>query len=358
MMAGRSDNASGSGRRRRGRRARRAVAPAAAAFLVAASLLSQDFYEASLRAGERAYRERRFPDAIAELKIAAFGLLDRPALETEALAVLALAQDRGGRAADARETLARFVEVEKRAATYPPPGFDPALRAEFDALARRGLPAETARSVLSPRTRAAGPPTAVPPTRAAAVLPTPAPAPAGVAPAATPTAASVARFDAPTPTRPAPTAPATSSPHAAPATHTSLPLPATPPPTRAARLDRTERARPGPPAAVTPRGPSSAGGLLVEPEQVDRLPQLKRTIKPSYPDEALRAGAGGVVLLRVLVSERGDALEVQVVREIRPDLARAAVAAVRNWTFEPARQGRRAVRTWTFVAVPFDPARG
>jgi protein TonB len=78
-------------------------------------------------------------------------------------------------------------------------------------------------------------------------------------------------------------------------------------------------------------------------------------IKPSYPPLALKAHIGGIVVLRVLVSEKGLPAQVDVVREGRAGLTEAAVTAVRRWTFEPARKDGVAVQTWISVPIPFEP---
>jgi tetratricopeptide (TPR) repeat protein len=102
-----------------------------------AAARGDEFYEARLRAGEAAYAEKRLPEAIDNLRIAAFGLLESPPLEAEALAYLALAQSATGRAADTDATLGRFLEVERRFAPYAKLKLDPAVRAEFQALLLR-----------------------------------------------------------------------------------------------------------------------------------------------------------------------------------------------------------------------------
>ncbi len=96
-----------------------------------------EFYETRLRAGEASYQEKRWPDAIDNLRIAAFGLLENPGLEAEALAYLALAQSAAGRAADVDATLARFLEVERRFAPYAHIKLDPAASADFRTLLLR-----------------------------------------------------------------------------------------------------------------------------------------------------------------------------------------------------------------------------
>ncbi len=75
---------------------------------------------------------------------------------------------------------------------------------------------------------------------------------------------------------------------------------------------------------------------------------------PVYPEKALRDRARGIVILHVLVSETGVPLDVKVEKPARADLTEAAVAAARQWRFEPARKDGRAVRTWTTVRFPFE----
>jgi protein TonB len=75
---------------------------------------------------------------------------------------------------------------------------------------------------------------------------------------------------------------------------------------------------------------------------------------PVYPDKALKDRARGVVVLRVLVSQNGEPLEVKVERGARQDLTDAAVAAVKQWRFEPARKDGFRVRAYTRVRIPFE----
>ena len=79
-------------------------------------------------------------------------------------------------------------------------------------------------------------------------------------------------------------------------------------------------------------------------EEVDTPPRIATLVKPTYPPLALKARIGGIVVLRVLVSEKGCPLRVEVVREGRAGLDEAAVAAVRRWTLHARPQGRRAGR--------------
>jgi TonB family protein len=84
-------------------------------------------------------------------------------------------------------------------------------------------------------------------------------------------------------------------------------------------------------------------------------PKMRRVVKPVYPPAALISRIRGIVILRVLVSETGEPLEIEVVRPVRAGLTEAAVSAVRRWTFEPGRRDGVPVKAWTTVPIPFEP---
>ncbi len=105
-----------------------------------ASSQGEDFYEARLRAGQEAYRQKRALEAVDQLRIAAFGFLNTPPLLSESLARLALAQAAAGRPADVEVTLSRFLEVERRFSPYAQVKLEPDVRAEFQSLLLRRVP--------------------------------------------------------------------------------------------------------------------------------------------------------------------------------------------------------------------------
>lgn len=95
--------------------------------------------------------------------------------------------------------------------------------------------------------------------------------------------------------------------------------------------------------------------LAEAPETLEVAPRILKIIKATYPPAALKARVGGVVVLRVLVSERGSPLAVEIVKGARLGLSEAAVAAVWKWTFEPGRRDGTPVRAWTTIPIPFEP---
>jgi len=102
--------------------------------LLTGSIASADdaFYETRLAAGKQAYVEKRLPDAVADLRIAAFGFLERPALLSETLVWMALAETASSRPERVRWALTRFLEVETKFRPYKQLALDAPSRAAFE----------------------------------------------------------------------------------------------------------------------------------------------------------------------------------------------------------------------------------
>ncbi len=284
---------------------------------------ADNFYVARLRAGEGLMRLGRPAEAAAELRIGGFGLLDRPALLCESLAIRALAEEASGQADQARAVLERLVLIRRDYPACREASIDGAWRAELAALARRRLPS----ALLDWETpsRATNPPTS-PPTATRA-----------------PTAA-------PPPATPAPATPATT------------PIPTLARPTETPKSSPTEPRETRPPAPVSATGTPAPRGsppeaTPVPEERLDRQPQIQKTTRPIYPPRAVEKRIGGIVLVRVLVSPSGEPLRAEIARGVDRDLDEAAVSAVRQWRFEPGQKGGAPVLAWTTVAVPFEPSR-
>ena len=81
---------------------------------------------------------------------------------------------------------------------------------------------------------------------------------------------------------------------------------------------------PPPPVAKTP---VRVGGDI-------RTPKLIRRVEPMYPQMAVNAKVTGIVILEATVDEKGTVTNVTVLRSL-PVLDQAAIAAVRQWRYEP-----------------------
>jgi TonB family protein len=134
--------------------------------------------------------------------------------------------------------------------------------------------------------------------------------------------------------------------------------PERPPPTPAPAV--AVAAAPGPVSVAAASDPPAAPaaireGSLMAIEEIDTPPRIATLVKPVYPPLALKARIGGLVVLRVLVSEKGQPQEIQVVRKAPAGLDEAAVSAVRRWTFTPPLEAGVPVRTWMTIPIPFEP---
>jgi TonB family protein len=116
-----------------------------------------------------------------------------------------------------------------------------------------------------------------------------------------------------------------------------------------------------PPPPPPPRGQGSAGGG----EPIDREPvgrirvsgevmanMVVRHQPPVYPPDAKKAGISGSVMLSVVVGEDGAVKEVTF-REGPQELAKAAMDAVRKWTYKPTLLNDEPVQVETSVTVNF-----
>jgi TonB family protein len=82
------------------------------------------------------------------------------------------------------------------------------------------------------------------------------------------------------------------------------------------------------------------------------LPKAKNIVKPVYPQEALAQGIRGIVILDLVIDEQGRVEDVSIIRSI-PGLDEAAVAAARQWQYEPVRVDGRAVKVRLTVPITF-----
>jgi len=93
-------------------------------------------------------------------------------------------------------------------------------------------------------------------------------------------------------------------------------------------------------------------GAAVQPPRFDAA--YLQNPEPEYPALSQRLGEEGRVLLRVLVSPKGLAEQVELKQSSTfPRLDQAALAAVRRWKFQAARRGSETVAAWVIVPITF-----
>lgn len=110
-------------------------------------------------------------------------------------------------------------------------------------------------------------------------------------------------------------------------------------------------APPPAPEQIAPPAPVAPPVVITPPNfNADYL----RNPPPAYPYTARRQGLQGKVVMRVLVGTDGvpDQVQVRTSSGVAV-LDEAALDAVRNWRFVPARQGAQPVAAWVLVPINF-----
>lgn len=100
-------------------------------------------------------------------------------------------------------------------------------------------------------------------------------------------------------------------------------------------------------------GPSLLGALepVSLPEDLSQKLLLQK-VQPSYPEQALRAGVQGPVVLQAWIAKDGTIRDLKLVRGYLV-LGQAAYQAVKQWRYKPYFQNGRAVEAETYITVNF-----
>lgn len=252
--------------------------------LLTATIASADdsFYETRLASGKQAYVEKRMPDAVADLRIAAFGFLERPALLSETLVWLTLAETASKRPERIRWALTRFLEVETKFHPYRQLALDAPSRGAFEKILVATLSPDAIASI---------------PTLAELVVPA---ARRGQAPSREPAKAAVRATPPPVaviPVVPPPVKPQPTQPQPAPA-QPAQPQPATatsqkvvsPTPAQQTSAARDPQSMPTvvpKKSTVTPSVPA-APVLSAEAQAAETIEKAKGLLGQNRNDEALR----------------------------------------------------------------------
>jgi protein TonB len=117
---------------------------------------------------------------------------------------------------------------------------------------------------------------------------------------------------------------------------------------------------PMPVARVDARPASGTAVAIAPAADSEATIAYETATPPAYPLQALRAGAQGTVLLKVLVDAGGKPVQVAIERSsgsrTLDDAARRHVLAA--WRFHPAMRDGHAIEAWALVPVQFNLSRG
>ena len=103
-------------------------------------------------------------------------------------------------------------------------------------------------------------------------------------------------------------------------------------------------------------------GPVVPPQPRDEVLHYNGTMtrpvqlsgrQPRYSELARRAGVQGAVILEAIIDKKGNVSSVRILKGLPMGLDTEAMAAVRDWTFEPAKLDGRPVSVYFTLTVNF-----
>jgi periplasmic protein TonB len=93
-------------------------------------------------------------------------------------------------------------------------------------------------------------------------------------------------------------------------------------------------------------------GAIALPEDATPPMPSKANAIPQYPQEARASGRTGMVILKVVILANGRVANVEVMRGEEPFVS-AAIAAVKNWKYEPAHYKGQPITVYRIIQIPF-----
>lgn len=91
-------------------------------------------------------------------------------------------------------------------------------------------------------------------------------------------------------------------------------------------------------------------------EKADRQspsPELIEKVNPVYPAELKKAGVSGTVVLEVKIDKQGSPVTIKAIQSPAPELAQAAIDAVKQWKWKPTVIDGKAVDVTSTITVKF-----
>lgn len=103
-------------------------------------------------------------------------------------------------------------------------------------------------------------------------------------------------------------------------------------------------------------GPGEGGGIGGGVYHVGggvSQPTVLFKVDPEYSEEARKAKYSGTVMLAVIVDEKGEAIDIHVVKSLGMGLDEKAIEAVQKWKFRPGMKGGVPVKVRANIEVNF-----
>lgn len=92
----------------------------------------------------------------------------------------------------------------------------------------------------------------------------------------------------------------------------------------------------------------------VRAEDGTEPPVPVRTVAPEVPRDFASGGSAGLVTVSMLIDEKGNVQEPNVVKSTHHELEQPALDAVRKWRFKPAKKGGNPVAVRVSIPIKFE----
>ncbi|HEX2853868.1 MAG TPA: TonB family protein [Opitutaceae bacterium] len=109
--------------------------------------------------------------------------------------------------------------------------------------------------------------------------------------------------------------------------------------------------------APRPAAAQKAGAAPAAPGKTalsgDRPPTPTQIVGPKYPFEMRAAGISGEAVVSLVINSKGEIQDARIARSTHREFEEAALAAARQWKFDPGQKGGRVINTRMEVPIVF-----
>lgn len=92
---------------------------------------------------------------------------------------------------------------------------------------------------------------------------------------------------------------------------------------------------------------------VYEPGSGVTLPKVVKEVRAQYPPGSMDSQVQGTVLMKCVVKRDGKPGDITVTKSLEPTLDEAAVAALKQWEFEPGKKDGAAVAVRVAIEMTF-----
>ena len=82
-------------------------------------------------------------------------------------------------------------------------------------------------------------------------------------------------------------------------------------------------------------------------------PYAIKRVAPKYPETAKKLHIEGTVILMAVIDEKGNVIKVEVKKSVYQSLDEAAIKALKQWKFEPAKTNGKPISVWVTIPIEF-----